>query len=342
MNDTGKKVLITGGAGYIGSHTLIELIEAGFVPVVLDNLCNSKAIVLDKVAQITGQTVDFVLGDVLDKALLTELFAKHHFVAVIHFAGLKAVAESVAMPMNYYQNNVMGTLVLLQVMQAFNVKRLVFSSSATVYGNPNHLPIDETMALAPINPYGQTKAMTETILADLADSDKDWRIIALRYFNPIGAHYSGLIGEDPNDIPNNLMPYVSQVAVGNLPMLQIFGDDYDTIDGTGVRDYIHVVDLAQGHIAALMYLNQNNCSFLPINLGTGQGVSVLQLVHTFAQTTGQPINYVITNRRAGDVAKCYASAERAKTMLGWQAKKTLAQMCQDTWRWQQANPNGYQ
>lgn len=326
-----KKFLVTGGAGYIGSHTLIELIDAGFMPVVYDNLSNSSLVALERVAQITGQKVEFVLGDVLDKDLLNQTFINHSFFAVIHFAGLKAVGESVAKPVKYYQNNVAGTLNLLEVMQSYQVKNFVFSSSATVYGDPECLPIVETAKRACTNPYGQSKLTVEYILEDLAKADETFNIISLRYFNPIGAHDSGLIGEDPSDIPNNLMPYISQVAVGKLERLSVFGNDYDTVDGTGVRDYIHVVDLAKGHVAALQYIikEQGGASlgFCPVNLGTGNGTSVLELVNAFVETTGQAVPYVITDRRAGDVASCYASPDKANRLFGWQAERDIRQMC---------------
>lgn len=338
-----KKILVTGGAGYIGSHTLIELIAAGFSPVVYDNLSNSSPEALARVERITGQAVEFVLGDVLDKALLERTFSEHQFFAVIHFAGLKAVGESVAKPLKYYQNNVTGTLNLLEVMQSFGVKNFVFSSSATVYGNPEMLPLVETARRSCTNPYGQSKLTVEYILEDLARADAAFNIISLRYFNPIGAHESGLIGEDPSDIPNNLMPYISQVAVGKLDKLSVFGDDYDTVDGTGVRDYIHVVDLAKGHVSALSYIEKvgSGVGFCPLNLGTGNGTSVLQLVAAFEQNTGARVPYVIADRRAGDVASCYASADKARQLLGWQADFGIERMCVDAWRWQSGNPNGY-
>lgn len=344
-----KNILVTGGAGYIGSHTLIELIKAGFNPVVYDNLSNSSPVALQRVEEIVGQKIAFIQGDVLDKALLKQTFDKHDFFAVIHFAGLKAVGESVAKPLKYYQNNVTGTLNLLEVMGECGVHNFIFSSSATVYGDPEVLPIVESCHRSCTNPYGQSKLTVEYILEDLAKStlvtDKKnlWNIISLRYFNPIGAHQSGLIGEDPNDIPNNLMPYISQVAVGKLDKLSVFGDDYDTPDGTGVRDYIHVVDLAKGHVSALQYIAKCETAFgfEPINLGTGQGTSVLQLVQAFVANTGQNVPYVITGRRAGDIATCYANADKAKTLLSWQTEYDIERMCVDTWRWQSGNPNGY-
>ena len=342
MSNQSKKILVTGGAGYIGSHTLIELIAAGFTPVVYDNLSNSSPASLARVEQIVGQSIEFIEGDILDTQLLAKTFAAHDFTAVIHFAGLKAVGESVAKPLWYYQNNVAGTLNLLDAMTNAQVKNLIFSSSATVYGDPEALPIVESSPRSATNPYGQSKLMIEYMLEDLAKSDKQWQLISLRYFNPIGAHHTGTIGENPNGIPNNLMPYVSQVAVGKLPQLSVFGNDYDTVDGTGVRDYIHVVDLAKGHVAALQYLeHQTELGFEPINLGTGKGTSVLELVNAFIKTTGQPVPYSIAPRRPGDIASCYASSDKAKHLLGWQAQFDIERMCADTWRWQSQNPNGY-
>lgn len=342
MINQSKKILVTGGAGYIGSHTLIELIAAGFTPVVYDNLSNSSPASLARVQQIVGQSIEFIEGDILDTQLLAKTFAAHDFTAVIHFAGLKAVGESVAKPLWYYQNNVAGTLNLLDAMTNANVKNLIFSSSATVYGDPEALPIVESSPRSATNPYGQSKLMIEYMLEDLAKSDNQWQLISLRYFNPIGAHHTGTIGENPNGIPNNLMPYVSQVAVGKLPQLSVFGNDYDTVDGTGVRDYIHVVDLAKGHVAALQYLeHQTQLGFEPINLGTGKGTSVLELVNAFIKTTGQPVPYSIAPRRPGDIASCYASSDKAKHLLGWQAEFDIERMCTDTWRWQSQNPNGY-
>ena len=342
MINQSKKILVTGGAGYIGSHTLIELIAAGFTPVVYDNLSNSSPASLARVQQIVGQSIEFIEGDILDTQLLAKTFAAHDFTAVIHFAGLKAVGESVAKPLWYYQNNVAGTLNLLDAMTNAQVKNLIFSSSATVYGDPEALPIVESSPRSATNPYGQSKLMIEYMLEDLAKSDNHWQLISLRYFNPIGAHHTGTIGENPNGIPNNLMPYVSQVAVGKLPQLSVFGNDYDTVDGTGVRDYIHVVDLAKGHVAALQYLeHQTQLGFEPINLGTGKGTSVLQLVNAFIKTTGQPVPYSIAPRRPGDIASCYASSDKAKHLLGWQAEFDIERMCTDTWRWQSQNPNGY-
>lgn len=341
-----KKILVTGGVGYIGSHTCIELIEAGYQIVVYDNLSNSHIEALKRVEQITGQNIDFIKGDLLDESLLDDTFNQHQFFGVVHFAGLKAVGESVAKPLLYYKNNVAGTINLLQVMEKYQVFNFVFSSSATVYGDPEQLPITETAKRSTTNPYGQTKLMIEYILEDLCHSDNRWQVISLRYFNPVGAHISGQIGEDPNGIPNNLMPYISQVAVGKLEKLRIFGNDYPTVDGTGVRDFIHVVDLAKGHISAINYLvkqeqNQQSLGFFAVNLGTGEGTSVLQLVNAFIQSTGQQIAYEFAPRRAGDVASCYANADLAKQTLQWQANLDIQDMCRDTWRWQSQNPKGY-
>lgn len=337
-----KKILVTGGAGYIGTHTLIELIDAGFEPIVYDNLSNSSPKAVARVEQIVGNSITFIQGDILDNKLLTHTFETHDFFAVIHFAGLKAVGESVLEPLRYYQHNVSGTINLLSVMAKSGVKNLIFSSSATVYGEPETLPIIEAAPRSATNPYGQTKLMIEQMLEDIANAERDWQLISLRYFNPIGSHPSGMIGENPNGTPNNLMPYISQVAVGKLPQLNVFGDDYDTIDGTGVRDYIHVVDLARGHVAALRYIAEHtNLGFEAINLGTGQGVSVLQLINTFIQTTGQSVPYRIVPRRAGDIASCYASADKANQLLHWTATHDIDAMCIDTWRWQRQNPDGY-
>lgn len=341
-----KKILVTGGVGYIGSHTCIELIEAGYQIVVYDNLSNSHIEALKRVEQITGQAIDFIKGDLLDEDLLNQVFSQHDFFGVVHFAGLKAVGESVAKPLLYYKNNVAGTVNLLQVMEKHQVFNFVFSSSATVYGDPEQLPITEEAKRSATNPYGQTKLMIEYILEDLCASDSRWQVVSLRYFNPVGAHKSGQIGEDPNGIPNNLMPYISQVAVGKLEKLRIFGNDYPTVDGTGVRDFIHVVDLAKGHISAINYLvkfaeNQQSFGFFAVNLGTGEGTSVLQLVNAFVQATGQDIPYEFAPRRAGDVAECYANADLAKQTLQWQADLNIQDMCQDTWRWQSQNPKGF-
>ena len=343
-----NKILVTGGAGYIGSHTCIALHQAGYDVVVYDNLSNSSIEAINRASKLAGQPIEFIEGDIRDAKLLKQVFAEHDFFGVIHFAGLKAVGESVAKPLLYYNNNVSGTIILLEVMAEANVKNLVFSSSATVYGDPEVLPIDETSLRSCTNPYGQSKLTVEHILEDLAATNDSWNLIPLRYFNPVGAHPSGQIGEDPNDIPNNLMPYISQVAVGKLEKLSIFGNDYPTVDGTGVRDFIHVTDLAQGHVAALNYLQQqvslshtSSVGFLPINLGTGKGTSVLELVTAFSEVSGQDIPYQFAARRAGDIASCYASADKAKDLLGWEAKLSITEMCQDTWRWQSMNPDGY-
>lgn len=339
-----QKILVTGGAGYIGTHTCIALHNAGYEMVVYDNLSNSNVAALHRVSALIGQSIEFVEGDIRDAERLRHVFAAHQFFGVIHFAGLKAVGESVAKPLLYYDNNVSGTVTLLEIMAEYQVKSFVFSSSATVYGDPETLPIDESFPRAATNPYGQSKLMVEYILEDLAGADSAWNVITLRYFNPVGAHPSGQIGEDPNDIPNNLMPFISQVAVGKLSKLSIFGEDYPTADGTGVRDFIHVTDLAHGHVAALAYLKQQDkpVGFLPINLGTGKGTSVLELVSAFTQVTAQPIPYQFAPRRAGDIASCYASADKAKKLLNWEAKLSINTMCEDTWRWQRMNPQGYE
>lgn len=333
-------ILVTGGAGYIGSHTVVELQKIGADVLVLDNLSNSCVEALARVEQITGIEVPFVQGDILDKALLKKIFMDNDIEAVIHFAGLKAVGESVAQPLRYYENNVTGTLVLCQVMAEFGVKNLVFSSSATVYGDPASLPITEDFPTGATNPYGQSKLMVEHILADLHHSDPNWNIARLRYFNPVGAHESGLIGEDPNDIPNNLMPFISQVAVGKREKLAVFGNDYPTHDGTGVRDYIHVVDLAIGHLKALDKL-KTAPGLVTYNLGTGQGYSVLDMVKAFEKASGKPVPYQIAPRRPGDIAACYANPDKARDELGWQANLNVDDMAQSSWRWQSANPNGY-
>lgn len=330
-------ILVTGGAGYIGSHTLVELINAGQQVLVLDNLCNSSAKSLTRVQQITGKNIPFIEGDIRDSALLDKLFTEHKISAVIHFAGLKAVGESVQEPLKYYDNNVHGSQVLFTAMTKANVFNLVFSSSATVYGEAAEIPISENCPLArPTNPYGRSKLMVEDILRDLAVADNRWRVALLRYFNPIGAHESGLIGEDPNGIPNNLMPFISQVAAGKLPKLSIFGNDYPTPDGTGIRDYIHVVDLALGHLAALEYLQQHS-GVHTWNLGTGTGYSVLDMVRAFEAANNVPVPYKIAPRRAGDIATCYALPDKAAQELGWCAMRNLEQMMEDTWRWQQTN-----
>ncbi len=335
-------ILVTGGAGYIGSHTCIELINAGYDVVVLDNLCNSSEKSLERVAQITGKKVPFYKADILDRAGMDEVFEKESIDSVIHFAGLKAVGESVAKPLEYYHNNITGTLLLCDVMRAHNVKNIIFSSSATVYGDPAFIPITEDCPKGKItNPYGQTKSMLEQILTDLHVADPEWNVVLLRYFNPIGAHESGLIGEDPKGIPNNLLPYIAQVAVGKLACLGVFGDDYDTPDGTGVRDYIHVVDLAKGHVKALKKIEDKSGVNI-YNLGTGNGYSVLQVLKAFEKACGKTIPYAIKPRRPGDIATCYADASKAKAELGWEAEYDIERMCADSWRWQSNNPNGYE
>ncbi len=336
------QILVTGGAGYIGSHTVVELLTAGYEVVVVDNLANSKEESLRRVAQITGQTATFYRVDLRDKAGLTAVFRQHAIEAVIHFAGLKAVGESVAMPLDYYDNNIGGTVALCQVMAEQGVKNLVFSSSATVYGEPEIVPVTEAMPLQEAtNPYGRSKAIIEKILQDLYVSDNGWNIALLRYFNPVGAHGSGRIGEDPNGPPNNLMPYIAQVAVGKRPFLRVFGNDYATADGTGVRDYIHVVDLAVGHLKALDKLAENP-GVVVYNLGTGVGYSVLEVVDAFAEVSGRDIPYQVMARRPGDVAVSYADPSLAARELGWRAERNLADMCADAWRWQSQNPNGYE
>ena len=334
-------VLVTGGAGYIGSHTCVELLESGYGVVVIDNLCNSNPKSLERVQELTGKTLKFYEGDVRDEALLRKIFAENEIDCVIHFAGLKAVGESVAQPWRYYDNNLNSTLVLTKVMTDVGMKKLIFSSSATVYSGDNEMPLRETSKTGNCtNPYGWTKYMTEQILSGMALADKDWGVVLLRYFNPIGAHISGRIGEDPRGIPNNLMPYITQVAVGRRPQLSIFGDDYDTHDGTGVRDYIHVVDLAKGHVAAVKYVTAHpGCEVF--NLGTGCGYSVLDMVKTFQGVNEVPVPYQIVDRRPGDLATCYADPAKSAEVLGWKAEKTLADMCQDSWRWQSQNPNGF-
>lgn len=335
-----KNILVTGASGYIGSHTCVELLEAGFSVIGLDNLCNSSREAIARVERITGKAMPFFEADVRDRSALDSLFREHAIDAVIHFAGLKAVGESVAKPLLYFENNVAGTLTLLHAMSDANVKNFVFSSSATVYGDPESLPILETDRLSVTNPYGRSKLMVEQVLGDMAQTDPEWRLGILRYFNPVGAHFSGLIGEDPLGIPNNLMPFVAQVAVGRRSQLAVFGDDYDTPDGTGVRDYIHVVDLARGHVAALNRIFQTSGGFT-VNLGTGQGSSVLETVRAFEAASARPIPYQIVPRRPGDIASCYASASKALQLLGWRAEKNLADMCADHWRWQRMNPKGY-
>lgn len=334
-------ILVTGGAGYIGSHTCVELLNAGHDVVVVDNLCNSSEISLQRVEELTDKKVKFYRVDLLDREALTEVFEKESIESVIHFAGLKAVGESVAKPLEYYYNNITGTLVLLDVMRKHNCKNIIFSSSATVYGNPHTVPITEDFPLSVTNPYGQTKLMTENILQDVYKADNEWNIVLLRYFNPIGAHKSGRIGEDPKGIPNNLVPYIAQVAVGKLECLGVFGDDYPTPDGTGVRDYIHVVDLAIGHVKALKRLEGKNGVSI-YNLGTGNGYSVLEVLHAFEKACGKTLKYQIKPRRAGDIPTCYADPKKAKEELGWVAERGIEEMCEDSWRWQSTNPNGYE
>ncbi|TRY15729.1 UDP-glucose 4-epimerase GalE [Shewanella hanedai] len=333
-------ILVTGGAGYIGSHTVVELLNADQDVVIIDNLVNSSIEALHQVEAITGKSVTFYQGDILNKAFLQKVFSDHKIQSVIHFAGLKAVGESVAQPLRYYETNVSGTLVLCEVMAEYNVKNLVFSSSATVYGDPASLPITEDFPTGATNPYGQSKLMVENILEDLYHSDPSWNIARLRYFNPVGAHASGSIGEDPNDIPNNLMPFIAQVAVGKREKLSVFGDDYNTHDGTGVRDYIHVVDLAIGHLKALDKLNTQS-GLVTYNLGTGVGYSVIDMVNAFEKACGSKISYQIVARRPGDIAACYADPLKAQTELGWQATHTLEDMANSSWNWQSTNPNGY-
>ena len=334
-------ILVTGGAGYIGSHTCLELLESGYGVVVIDNLCNSNPKSLDRVQELTGKTLKFYEGDVRDEALLKKIFAENEIGCVIHFAGLKAVGESVSIPWKYYDNNLNSTLVLTKVMEEVGMKKIIFSSSATVYTADNEMPLRENSRTGNCtNPYGWTKYMTEQILSGMAHADKDWSICLLRYFNPIGAHASGRIGEDPRGIPNNLMPYITQVAIGRREKLSVFGNDYDTPDGTGVRDYIHVVDLAKGHVAAVKYTAEHNgCEVF--NLGTGSGYSVLDMVNTFASVNNVAVPYVITDRRPGDIATCYADPAKSAQVLGWKAEKTLADMCRDSWKWQSQNPMGF-
>ncbi|MDX4050882.1 UDP-glucose 4-epimerase GalE [Aliarcobacter skirrowii] len=338
-------ILITGGAGYIASHTLIELSKDGFDFIVYDNLSNSSKESLKRVKKITGVKVKFVKGDIRDKKALRKVFKKYSIDSVIHFAGLKAVAESVANPLSYYDNNVIGTIRLLEVMKEFDCKKIVFSSSATVYGNPESCPIDESFPVGgTTNPYGTSKYMIERILEDLYISDNSFKAVILRYFNPVGAHESGLIGEDPNGIPNNLMPYISQVAVGKLKELSVFGSDYETKDGTGVRDYIHVVDLANAHVKAIEYLGNETSasSVLKVNIGTGTGYSVLDMIKAFEKASGQKIPYKLVPRRAGDIATCYSNPQKAKEILDWEAKFNLEDMCKSSWNWQSKNPKGYE
>ena len=335
-----SNILVTGGAGYIGSHTVVELLNAEHQVVIVDNLCNSSAKVLDRIEALAGKNFSFMQADVRDGAALDRIFAEHRIDGVIHFAGLKAVGESVAQPLRYFDNNVGSTLALLQAMDRANVRRIVFSSSATVYGDPEQVPITEGSRLQVTNPYGRTKLIREDILRDLQQADPRWHVAILRYFNPVGAHISGTIGEHPHGIPNNLMPFITQVAVGQREFLSIFGQDYPTPDGTGVRDYIHVVDLAQGHLAALKYLHDRQAS-ITVNLGTGRGVSVKELADTFARVTDVPVPYRFVERRPGDVAACFADTRLAQEALDWQAQLGVERMCQDAWRWQSNNPKGY-
>lgn len=336
-----RTILITGGAGYIGSHTAVALMDAGHELVIVDNLCNSSARVLERLERLCGRKFHFVQADVRDGATLDRVLAEHPIEGVVHFAGLKAVGESVAQPLRYFDNNVGSTVALLQAMDRAGVRRIVFSSSATVYGDPDTVPITESSKLQVTNPYGRTKLMCEDILRDLQAADPRWQVAILRYFNPVGAHESGLIGEHPNGIPNNLMPFITQVAVGKREFLSIFGNDYPTPDGTGVRDYIHVVDLAQGHLAALRYLQDKQAS-ITVNLGTGRGVSVKELADAFARVNGVPIAYRFVDRRPGDVAILCADTRFAQSELGWQARLDVDRMCADSWRWQSGNPDGYQ
>jgi len=335
-----KTILVTGGTGYIGSHTCIALLAARYDVVIVDNLSNSSAEVLERIARISGTLPHFVRGDVRDQTLLDQLFGNRRISSVIHFAGLKAVGESVEKPLAYYDNNVGGTIALLSAMQRHGVKTLVFSSSATVYGDPDSVPIREDASRSASNPYGRSKIIIEDMLADLQHAEADWNLARLRYFNPVGAHPSGLIGEDPRGVPNNLMPYIAQIAVGRREKLQIYGDDYPTADGTGVRDYIHVMDLAEGHLAALRFCEKPG-GMLTVNLGTGAGTSVLEMVHAFEQASGRRIPYQIVARRPGDIAQCWADPTLAFTLLRWKARRDLAEMCRDSWRWQQNNPQGY-
>lgn len=333
-------ILVTGGAGYIGSHTILALLQAGYSVTVVDNLCNSKETSLQRVQELTNKPLKFHKVDLLDREKIEQVFALEHFTAVIHFAGLKAVGESVGIPLRYYYNNVTGTLILLEVMKKYNIHNLVFSSSATVYGEPDTVPITEDFPLSATNPYGRSKLIIEDILRDLYIAEREWNIALLRYFNPVGAHKSGKIGEDPNGIPNNLLPYISQVAVGRLPFLRVFGDDYPTPDGTGVRDYIHVVDLADGHLKALEKLKQGP-GLVTYNLGTGRGYSVFEVLHAFEHACGKRLPYKVVPRRLGDVPVSYADPTRAFHELDWRANRGIEEMCADTWRWQVNNPQGY-
>ena len=332
-------ILVTGGCGYIGSHTTLELLNKGYDVVVVDNFSNSCFESIKRVQEITGKKVTFYEEDIRNIEGMEKIFSAHTFDAVIHFAAFKAVGESCRLPLKYYENNISGTVSLLQIMERHNVKKIIFSSSATVYGDPERLPIDETCRLSTTNPYGSTKLMMENIMQDVYRADKDWNVILLRYFNPVGAHESGLIGEDPKGIPNNLMPYVAQVASGKLACINVFGNDYDTPDGTGVRDYIHVVDLALGHIAALEYCKDSGVHIY--NLGTGRGYSVLEMIHAFEKASGRTVKYEIAARRPGDIGACYANPEKAATVLGWHAEYDMERMCVDAARWQSQNPDGY-
>lgn len=337
------KVLVTGGAGYIGSHTSIVLLDQGYDVVVVDNLCNSKKIAVDRIEELSGKKVAFYECDVCDTEKMREIFKNENIDAVIHFAGLKAVGESVSIPLRYYQNNLESTLSLLQVMEEFKVNNLVFSSSATVYGDPASVPIREDFPTgATTNPYGTTKVMIERIITDYCAANKDFNAVLLRYFNPVGAHISGKIGEDPSGIPNNLTPYITQTAVGKREAVHVFGNDYPTPDGTGVRDYIHVVDLAEGHAASLKLMEKGNCGLKVYNLGTGKGYSVLEMIAAFSKAVGKQIPYVIDGRRPGDIAECYADPTKAYEELGWKANKGIDDMCADSWRWQKMNPNGFE
>ncbi|MDX1618449.1 MAG: UDP-glucose 4-epimerase GalE [Balneolaceae bacterium] len=335
-----QSILVTGGAGYIGSHTVLELLRDGYDVIVVDNLSNSNQEALNRIREITGRELTFYQADLLDKSRMDEIFETHPIDAVIHFAGYKAVGESVEKPLSYYHNNITGTLHLCEAMQARGVRNMVFSSSATVYGDPDEVPIREDFPLSATNPYGRTKLFIEKILRDLHTADPEWNISILRYFNPVGAHESGRIGEDPNDTPNNLMPYISQVAVGKLEKLSVFGGDYPTRDGTGVRDYIHVMDLAAGHLRALEKLAEDP-GVITHNLGTGRGYSVLEVIKAFEEASGREIPYRIIDRRPGDIAECYADPTKAERELGWKAERDLLDMCRDAWRWQSENPDGY-
>ena len=334
------KILVTGGCGYIGSHTVLELLNKNYQVVAVDNFSNSSFESLRRVQKITGKEVAFYEADIRDRDAMEKIFSEHTFDAVIHFAAFKAVGESCKLPLKYYENNISGTVTLLQVMEKYNVKKIIFSSSATVYGDPEKLPLDETCRLSTTNPYGSTKLMMENIMQDVQKADPAWNIILLRYFNPVGAHESGLIGEDPKGIPNNLMPYVAQVASGKLQRINVFGDDYDTPDGTGVRDYIHVVDLAHGHIAAIEHCNEAGVHIY--NLGTGHGYSVLDMIHAFEKACGKTLPYQICPRRDGDIAACYACPDKAKKDLKWEAKFGIEEMCASQWKWQSGNPRGYE